>query len=116
MERVREGTSVAVLTMTGPEITVHEAAGTRAFLMAREHLRRGEVHDLQGSLSHGHLQGRVGSGRDAHTALALLRRDPDGATASVSGSCTCGTGPLCRHATAVLLAALPGTSAAAVAE
>ncbi|HEX2806821.1 MAG TPA: SNF2-related protein, partial [Kineosporiaceae bacterium] len=93
--------------MAGDEIVLHRTAGTRAFLRGRDHVRRGELDAVRGDAAHGQVSGQVGVGVEAHHVMAVVARHADGSTADVRGSCSCGSGPLCQHAVALLLATMP---------
>ena len=102
---------MAQLTIAAAEVDLHRLVGTDAFLRGRAHVQNGDVLDVQWHLSGERAFGRIACGGAEHSALAMVSRSPAGEVTSLDGSCTCGSGPRCPHAIALLLAAMPAAGA-----
>ena len=98
---------MASLIITAEEAAVHRLVGTAAFLRGREHVRRGDVVDVQWHPPSRRAFGQVGGEGRAYSATASLAEAPDGGGTSLQSTCTCSSGPGCPHAVALLLAAMP---------
>jgi superfamily II DNA or RNA helicase len=96
---------VAVVTLTGDEVSLHDAVGTAVLLRGRALARTGQVTVVRSDGGGAYVRGQVTSQAEVFSVIVDVGRSPDGTVEFVGGRCSCGQPAPCQHAVALLLAA-----------
>jgi superfamily II DNA or RNA helicase len=105
---------MAIVTMTGDELAVHDLVGTSCFLAARRFVAQGQVRVVTTDPQedgveylHGTVEPR---GQGSLDVVTLVERQPDRRVVRVEGSCSCTQDEPCPHCVALLLAEIGTTT------